>query len=110
MELKHWLQSSLMYWGACFDHPQGASSKDILPCLRCASPAYLKDTPVKDLVLVPDCGHTNPDYSTMTSTITQISQYFAIFILLVSKREITLCVPIKAYIENSKRLFCVTHI
>ena len=74
--LKNWLQSSLMYWGSCF-------SENSPPCLRCMSPLYLNQTPVVDLVIVPECGHINPDFSSMTATITTVSQYVAICILLL---------------------------
>ena len=77
LPLKSWLESSLMYWGGCF------SSAEDQTCLTCSSPSYLAATPIKDLVMVPDCSHSNPDFRSLTHTLTQISQYLAITILLV---------------------------
>ena len=82
LHLRHWLQSSLMYWGACFSDSRHGDRDP--SCLRCVSPAYLNYTPVQDLVIIPDCSHMNPDFSSMTATITTLSQYLAIGILLVS--------------------------
>jgi len=81
LHLRHWLQSSLMYWGACFSDSRHGDHDP--SCLRCVSPAYLNYTPVQDLVIIPDCSHMNPDFSSMTATITTLSQYLAIGILLV---------------------------
>ena len=75
--LKSWLQSSLMYWGACFTSP-GQDN-----CLKCSSPRYLADTPISDLAIIPECSHSNPDFRSLTHTITQVSQYLAAFLLLV---------------------------
>ena len=75
--LKSWLQSSLMYWGACFTSP-GQDN-----CLKCSSPRYLADTPISDLAIIPECSHSNPDFRSLTHTITQVSQYLAVIVLLV---------------------------
>ena len=77
LPLRSWLQSSLLYWGTCFTDTQEEN------CLKCSSPGYLFNTPIKDLVMVPDCSHSNPDYRTLTHTITQVSQYMAAVVLLV---------------------------
>ena len=75
--LKSWLESSLMYWGTCFN------SQDQDNCLKCSSPSYLANTPIKDLAIIPDCSHSNPDFRSLTHTITQVSQYLAATLLLV---------------------------
>ena len=77
LPLKSWLESSLMYWGGCF------SSAEDQTCLRCSSPPFLAGTPIKDLVIVPDCSHSNPDFRSLTHTITQVSQYLAVIVVLV---------------------------
>ena len=87
--LRHWLRSALMYWGACHHSGSGA------PCLRCVSPRYLNHTPVSDLVILPDCGHINPDFSSMTSTITQLSIHLSIFIVVIILIMITMVIVSK---------------
>ena len=70
-----WLHTSLMYWGSCF--PPTSSV-----CLVCNSPSTVNNTPISSLESLTDCSTIPPDHKSMTSTVTSLSQYLAICVLL----------------------------
>ena len=78
--LRSWLQTSLMYWGACFPHQGPAPGP---ACLRCSYPTFLNNTPVSDVILVPDCSSINPSFSSVKVALNQMGTYIAIGIGII---------------------------
>lgn len=77
--LAAWLQSSLMYWGACFP-PSSPSSL----CLRCSSPPSLASTPISSLAPLPSCSSSSlpPDYmQASSSSLSSVGQYLGVALL-----------------------------